>query len=287
MSENNIIISLESTCDLTKEIIEENDLRIIDMNYMINGVDYCSDKDDVISSDLYQKMKNGAKTSTSQINEQRYIDFFTELLQEGKDVMHVAFSSGLSGTYSSALSASEKVNKNFKNKVYVVDSKCACGGHGVIALLAKEYSKDNNIIQLGKYLEKIKYNVAHLYSVDNLKYLANGGRIKKTSATVGNILHIKPVMNVDNNGCLVLLEKVMARRKALRNMLDRFYNSYDENYKTIIVSHADCIEDAKFLCDNIKENKGVEPIITNLGPIIGCHSGPGTITIFYLSKCGR
>lgn len=284
---NNTIISMESTCDLSNEIIAENDFKIIYMDFMIDGEIYSSSEHDVVSTNLYQKMKNGSKTSTSQLNEQRYIDYFTELLKEGKDVMHIAFSSGLSATYNSALQASEKVNKQSKNKVYVVDSKCACGGHGLLGLLAKEYAKDHNVIELGKYLEQMKYNVAHLYSVDNLRYLANGGRIKKSSATIGNILNIKPVMNVDNDGHLIVLEKVMARRKALRSMLDKFYESYDENYKICIVNHADCYQDAEFICKNIKENKGIEPIITNLGPVIGCHSGPGTITIFYVSKNGR
>jgi DegV family protein with EDD domain len=284
---DNIIISMESTCDLSKEIIAENDFRIIYMDFMIDGVVYSSSEHDVVSTNLYQKMKDGAKTSTSQLNEQRYIDFFTDLLKEGKDVMHIAFSSGLSATYSSAMLASEKVNKQFKNKVYVVDSKCACGGHGVLGLLAKDYAKEHNVIELGKYLEQMKYSVAHLFSVDNLKYLANGGRIKKSSATIGNILNIKPVMNVDNEGHLIVLEKVMARRKALRSMLDKFNETYDGNYKFCIINHADCYQDAEFICKNIKENKGINPIITNLGPVIGSHSGPGTITIFYVSKCGR
>ena len=284
---DNIIISMESTCDLSKEIIAENDFRIIYMDFMIDGVVYSSSEHDVVSTNLYQKMKEGAKTSTSQLNEQRYIDFFTDLLKEGKDVMHIAFSSELSATYSSAMLASEKVNKQFKNKVYVVDSKCGCGGHGVLGLLAKDYAKEHNVIELGKYLEQMKYNVAHLFSVDNLKYLANGGRIKKSSATIGNILNIKPVMNVDNEGHLIVLEKVMARRKALRSMLDKFNETYDDNYKLCIINHADCYQDAEFICKNIKENKGINPIITNLGPVIGSHSGPGTITIFYVSKCGR
>lgn len=286
-SSNSVIISMESTCDLSNEIIVENDFKVIYMDFMIDGEVYSSKEDDVVSTNLYQKMKDGAKTSTSQLNEQRYVDFFTDLLKEGKDVVHIAFSSGLSATYSSAVLAAESVNKQFSNKVFVIDSKCACGGHGVLALLAKEYSKGNTVQQLVEYLERMKYNVAHLYSVDNLKYLANGGRIKKSSAMVGNILNIKPVMNVDNEGRLVVLEKVIARRKALRSMIDKFTETYDDNYKTIIINHADCYEDAEFISRNIKENKNVEPIITNLGPVIGCHSGPGTITLFYVSKCGR
>ena len=136
---DNVIISMESTCDLPNDIIAENDFKIVDMDFMIDGVVYSSSEHDVVSTNLYQKMKDGAKTGTSQLNEQRYIDFFTDLLKEGKDVMHIAFSSGLSATYNSALLASEKVNKQSKNKVYVVDSRCACGGHGVLLPLPKRH----------------------------------------------------------------------------------------------------------------------------------------------------
>ena len=209
---NNIIISLEATCDLSSEMIKENDFRIIDMNFLIDGNEFCTDKDDVISSDLYGKMKEGAKTSTSQINQMAYEEFFTELLKEGKDVLHLAFSSGLSQTCQSAINACENVNKNSKNKVYVIDSLCACAGHGLFALIAKKFIDEGADIKSAiKFLEQVKMKISHLFSVDNLKYLANGGRIKKSSAIVGNVLHIKPVMKADNEGKLIVMQKLMSK----------------------------------------------------------------------------
>ncbi len=285
---NNIIISLEATCDLSSEMIKENDFRVIDMNFLIDGNEFCTDKDDVISSDLYGKMKEGAKTSTSQINQMAYEEFFTELLKEGKDVLHLAFSSGLSQTCQSAINACENVNKNSKNKVYVIDSLCACAGHGLFALIAKKFIDEGADIKSAiKFLEQVKMKISHLFSVDNLKYLANGGRIKKSSAIVGNVLHIKPVMKADNEGKLIVMQKLMSRKKALKELLNIYNETCDENYKFCLISHADCLQDAVYIQDNIKALKGVDSVITNLGPIIGSHSGPGTIAFFFVSKYDR
>lgn len=282
------IISLESTCDLPLEIIKENDFKIIDMDFIVEGKIFSTKTDDVVSSGLYEKMKNGARTSTSQINKQEYFVFFSELIKEGKDIIHLAFSSGLSKTYESAMFAAQEINKKSKNKVYVVDSKCACAGHGLFAILCKDYfEKTKNVLKTIEYLEKIKLNVAHVFSVDNLKYLANGGRIKKTSAVVGNILQIKPVMKMDKEGCLCVEEKAMSRKRALRKMVDKYEQNYDENYNYCLISHADCLEDATYIKEQIVRLRNINCTLTNLGPIIGCHSGPGTIALFFISKNQR
>ncbi len=285
---NNIIISMEATCDLSSEMIKENDFRIIDMNFLIDGKEFSTKTDDVVTSNLYGNMREGAKTSTSQINQIVYEEYFTKLLSEGKDVLHLAFSSGLSQTCQSAINASKNVNKNFNNKVYVIDSLCACAGQGLLGLVAKKFIDDGGDIKSAvEYLEKIKLNISHLFSVDNLKYLANGGRIKKSSAIVGNVLHIKPVMKADNEGKLIVVQKVMSRKKALKELLNMYSELCDDNYKFCIISHADCLEDAEYIKENVKELKGLDSVITNLGPIIGSHSGPGTIAIFFVSKYNR
>ncbi len=282
------IISLEATCDLPKETIDKYGFKIIDMQFLIDGKEYNTAEDDVVSSDLYLKMKSGAKTSTSQINKQLYVEFFENLLSEGKDVLHLAFSSGLSQTYQSALEASKEVNENSKNKVYVIDSLCACAGHGLFAILAKEcLDLGMDIKETVKCLEDMKLNVSHVFSVDNLKYLANGGRIKKSSAMVGNILHIKPVMKMDNEGRLVLVQKVISRRKAIKEIFNKYVETFNPKYKHCIISHADCIEDAKHLEKLIKDFRDIDCTITNLGAIIGSHSGPGTLALFFVAKNHR
>ena len=287
-NKNKILISMEATCDLSSDIIRENDFRIIDMNFLIDGKEFCTDNDDVVSSELYGKMKQGAKTSTSQVNQMAYEEFFNELLKEGKDVLHLAFSSGLSETYQSAIKASATVNKGSKNKVYVVDTLCACAGQGLLALVAKELVDAGlDIISLGAQIEQMKMKVSHIFSVDNLKYLANGGRIKKSSALVGNVLHIKPVMHANGEGKLVVLQKVMSRKKALKELINIYNDTSDDSYKYCIISHADCLQDALYIKQQIKTLKGIDSLITNLGPIIGSHSGPGTIAFFFISKQSR
>ena len=283
-----IIISMEATCDLDQSTIKENDFRIIDMNFLVDGKEFCTKDDNVVSTNLYGKMKEGAKTSTSQVNQIAYEEFFCELLKEGKDVLHLAFSSGLSQTYQSAINASENVNKSFKNKVYVIDSLCACAGQGLFALIAQQIINDGMDIKSAvRFLEDMKMKVSHLFSVDNLKYLANGGRIKKSSAIIGNVLNIKPVMRADGQGKLVVLQKVMSRKKALKELLNIYSETCDDTYKFAIVSHADCLDDALYIKEKIKQIKGVDSEITNLGPIIGSHSGPGTIALFFVSKFDR
>lgn len=285
---DNVIISLEATCDLTPALIKEYDLNVVNMHFMIDGEDYDTSTSSVSSSRLYEKMRKGSKTSTSQVNESIYTEFFENLLQQNKPIIHLAFSSGLSNTYFTALSASDKINAKYGKKIYVVDSLCACGGHGMYAILVREFAKNaSSVDEIVDYAEKLKHNINHVFSVDHLKYLANGGRIKRTSATIGTLLNIKPVMRVDEVGKLVVTGKVMSRKKALLAMCDKFFKAYDKNYTHVFISHADCLSDAEFIKSTILKSTSINVTITDLGPVIGCHSGPGTISLYFVSTNGR
>ena len=279
----NIIISSEATCDLPKELIEKYDIKVIDMDFIINGDAYSTANNTVTSTNLYQKMKNGIRTSTSQVNIQTYEDFFTTQLEYG-NVLHIAFSSGLSDTYKSAVTASKIVNeKSDKYKVYVIDSLCACSGQGLLAILSKIYSKKTkNIHKLIDFVENLKLNINHIFTVDNLKYLANGGRIKQSTALIGNLINIKPVMRMDANGHLVIQNKVLCRKKALQALSNKLIESIDSKSDIIFISHANCINDAEICAQRIEESTNIKPIITDLGPVIGSHSGPGTLAIFFV-----
>lgn len=280
-----INISLEATCDLSKELINKYNFKVIDMDFLIDGEVYNTSTDTVLSTKLYEKMRNGARTSTSQVNEQIYVEHFTELLKEGKDVLHLAFSSGLSNTYNSAKQASEKVNKGSKNKVYVVDTLCACSGTGMLAILVHNYCLSaKNIKQVVEYVESIKLKLNHCFSVDNLKYLANGGRLKSSAAIMGNLLNIKPVMRMDNAGKLENVKKVFSRKKALSVLANEMLERYDPAYDICFISHADCLEDANYIADIIKSKINIEIFTENLGPVIGSHSGPGTIAVYYIAE---
>jgi len=279
-----IIISMEATCDLPKDIVEKYNFKIVNMDFMVDDDIYSTSKDDVTSTRLYAKMKNGSKTSTSQVNEQLYTEFFEELIKQGKPILHIAFSSGLSKTYDCAVKSAEELNKKYGSKIFVVDSLCACSGHGYLGVLASEYAKKaKDITDLVKYVEKTKMQLCHDFTVDNLKYLANGGRVKASTAFVGNILNIKPIMKMDNEGHLCSCSKVISRKKSLTTLYKQFVDKKDDNFKTIFISHADCRDDAMLIYNLVKENTDFEPILTDLGPVIGSHSGPGTIALFYLS----
>ena len=282
----NLIISLEATCDLPKNIIEEYNLSVANMEFMIEDEIYTTEKDDVVSSDLYKRMREGKKTKTSQINEENYYQYFKGLVSSGKKVLHLAFSSGQSSTYFSAKKAAERVNEEKKQKlVYVVDSLCACSGQGFYGILVKEFAdKNENLDKIVSYAEKLKRKIAHSFSVDDLKYHYRGGRIKQSKAIIGSLLGIKPVLRVDDEGRLVQMKNVMSRKKALRTIFDVYENSRDKNFDEVFISHADCLKDAETLAGFIKGKYGITPLITDLGPIIGCHSGPGTIALFFVAS---
>lgn len=279
-----LTITLESTCDLPRETIKEYNLDVIDMDFLIGEEKYNTATDDVVTTNLYQKMREGQKTSTSQINQTNYYEFFEKELQKGKPILHLAFSSGLSNTYLSSKQASEEINAKYGKKVYVIDTICACSGHGVIAIMARRLANQmDSLDELVDKIESIKLKLKHDFSVDNLKYLANGGRIKSSSAFIGNILNIKPVMKTDDEGKLVVCGKVISRKKSLNALVDDFVKTYDSSYDICYIAHADCLEDAVYMANLIKEKTGVNATITNLGPIIGCHSGPGTISLYFFS----
>lgn len=281
----NLIISLETTCDLSEELLKKYDFKVVDMEFLINGEVYNTAHDTVESTGLYTKMREGVKTSTSQVNEAIYEEHFSKLLESGKDVLHLAFSSGLSNTYLSAKSAAEKLNEKSKNKVYVVDSLCACSGHGLFAIYVKRFADQaDDIEKVVTYAENIKWGLNQIFTVDSLKYLANGGRVKTSTAIVGNLLNIKPILRVDNDGHLENTSKVFSRKKSLVTLCEKVVSNYDPQYDMCFVSHADSESDAKFVADYISSNTSLSVTIENLGPVIGCHSGPGTIAIFYMSN---
>lgn len=281
----NVIISLEATCDLSQEIIKENDLRVLNMDFMIEDQVFNTIKDDVVSTNLYASMKEGKKTSTSQINEELYTEKFKELLKENKNIVHLALSSGLSNTFESAKKAAQKLNSENTNKIYVIDSLCACAGQGFLGILAKKYSeKAQTIEDLINYINTTKMKMNHIFTVDNLKYLKNGGRVKASTALIGNILNIKPVMKCDENGHLVAYSKVISRKKSLIAIVDKMKECFDDSVKTCYLSHADCLEDALFVSNEIKNKLNVNVVLTNLGPVIGSHSGPGTLALFFIGK---
>lgn len=284
-----VIISLEATCDLEKEMIEDNNLSVVDMNFQVDGNEFNTEKDDVKTTLLYEKMRKKLKTGTSQINEFTYREHFENLLKLGKPIVHLAFSSGLSGTGLVAKKVADELNEKYSNKIQVVDTLCACSGHGMIGIIAREYAnKCDRMEELVDYLESLKHRIYHLFTVDTLSYLANGGRVDPKKAFLGNLLNIKPVMQMSGEGKLEVLHKVISRKKSILTLVNMVEKKYDEeNAGYCFISHADCLEDALLLKNKVEESTNLKPIITNLGPVIGSHSGPGTLAVYFIGKENR
>lgn len=282
-----LIISLEATCDLPKELAEKYRFKITPMNFYVDGKEFCTDADTVATSGIYEKMENDARTSTSQISEATYEEYFGAFAKTGKPVLHIAFSSGISGTYRQAVMAAEALNAAGCN-IYVVDSRCGGAAQGLLGILCAEYAEGaENVGAVIKYIEEIRFRMEHAFTVDNLKYLARGGRLGGLAAFVGNMLKIKPVMKVDEHGKLMLDKKVLSRQRAIRTLFADYKEARDVSCEWCFISHAGCLEDARALADMIVSETGVEPVIYDLGPVLGSHAGPGTLAMFYLSVNSR
>lgn len=279
-----LTITLESACDLDKRLIDKYDLKIIDMNYMIGDNEFSTASHDIFQSQIYDSMKKGERVLTSQINEEEYETFFEQNIQGNKPILHIGFSSGLSGTIDNAKAAAEIINKKHGRRlVYVVDTLCGSCGQGMLAMFVREFALCADTLQeVLNFVDDVKLKINHCYTLDDLKYQVMGGRIKPAVALIGKLLNIKPVMRLDDNGKLALVSKVFSRKKAIISLAERCNKCIDCDYKIIIIAHANCEGDANLLSEQINKNISIKPIILNLGPIIGGHSGPGTLSIYYV-----
>ncbi len=277
------ILATDSACDLPKEMLAEMNIESRDLTYIIDGVEYDDDVSDKVEfHEFYDKMRNGAKTNTSMINEDAARSFMTELLQRGEDILYLSFDSALSGTYANFKRVAEELNATAKNKICVVDSLCAAGGQGLFVTLVNEKRLSGaSFDETCEYAENIKQHIMHYFTVDDLKYLARGGRLSKGTAIVGNLINIKPVLHVDPIGRLVPFKKVFGRKKSVKALFERMVERYNGESKLVYISHGDCYDDAKLLADMIKEQFGLDVKFLPLDYVIGSHSGPGTLALFF------
>ncbi len=280
-----VIISMESTCDLSEELIKKYDFRILDMNFIVDGIEYSTKNDSVVSTNLYQKMREGKKVSTYQVSPDAYRNHFNELLKENKPIIHLIFSSGLSGMYNNCFNVVKELNSVNQNKIFAVDTISGCSGQGLLGILTRLKANDaNKISDVLDYVVKIKEHINHTFTVDTLKYLLNGGRIRFSKYVFSEIFNIKPFMIVDSEGKLFVSKRIVTRKKTIDAIYEKYALERDKSSNLVIISHADCLSDAKYLASKIKNNLNIDSIITDLGPIIGSHSGPGTLSIYYLGK---
>ncbi len=282
---DDIIISVESTCDLPEEISSPLGIRIINMEYSVDGERHLMGDGAYTMHEFYDKMRAGAVTKTAQVNEYDAEAHLESLLKEGKDVIHLAFSSSLSGTAGSFITAAENLKPKYPDrKLAVVDTLCACGGQGFLAVAVAEYSKTHGFDETVAYAEALKHRIVHYFVVDDLKYLARGGRISKATALLGNAIHMKPVMHMDKEGKLVPYRKVLSRKKSVLALADYTADKFDRSIERIYIAHADCPEEADLLSRHVEKATGIKPVVFDLGMVIGSHSGPGTLSVYFTAE---
>ncbi len=283
-------IITDSSANLTDALIDALNIEIISLSYFVGEKQYESYVKGVKTdySGFYSMLRSKESVTTSLVSYERCREAIEPLLKEGKDVLYIAFSSGLSGTYQSAKTCVDDLQKEYPDrKVFVVDSLCASMGEGLLVYHAAQQQKAGKTIEeTVAWLEENKLNLCHWFTVDDLFFLKRGGRVSSTTAVVGTVLGIKPVMHVDNEGKLILVSKARGRRNALNALVDRMaQTAIDPKNQVIFISHGDCLSDAEYVADQVKKRFGVKEIVINyVDPVIGAHSGPGTLALFFLGS---
>ena len=281
------VITTDNNSDLPESYYAEHNVGCTYLSYSMDGQNY-SHENFLPVEEFYDKMRKGSMPTTAQVNPEAAKALMEPYLKEGKDILHIAFSSGLSGSYNSARIAGEELMEKYPDrKIIVLDSLAASLGQGMIVYLAQQQKEEGKSIdEVAQWVKDHRLNVVHAFTVDDLNHLYRGGRVSKTTAVVGGVLNIKPVLHVDNEGKLIPVGKVRGRKKsllALVDMMDQKLGSYKDSCDTIFVSHGDCIEDAQFVIDKIKEKYPIKTVLVNyVGATIGAHSGPGTVAFFFL-----
>ena len=281
------IIFADVSIDVDKKFAAENDVRYIPMEYSLGEeIFYCTEpENDEMMHNYYDKLRNKIKTQTTQITPNKYIDIFEPLVKEGKSILYISLSSGLSNTYDSARLAVQNLKEDYDNvNIEVIDSLGATGGMGLLVESAVT-NRDNgmSLEENATWLRKHAMKLRHWVKVEDLMYLMRGGRVSATSAIMGTALNIKPILTINKEGKLVTVDKKRGNKQAIKALLDKFAEDFDATVSNVVyINCADCIEDAKMLKEKVLELKPyVEVKITMLSPIIGAHTGPDMIALIY------
>lgn len=277
-------IITDSTMDMSKKLADEMAVDVLPLLFSIDGKEY---KDnfgaDMDPHIFYEKVREGKMPSTALINTERFLAHFRSCLENGADIVYIAFSSALSGTCQCAMQAGAQLKEEFPDRgIYIIDSLCASMGEGLLVWQAAKL-RDGGMgaAELADWLEKNKRRVVHWFTVDDINHLRRGGRITATQALLGSLMKIKPVMHVDDEGRLVPMEKVLGRRKSLSTIVGNLAERYDGTVKAVFISHGDVPEEAHMVELMIKEKLPDVEVQTHMvGPVVGAHSGPGTMAVY-------
>lgn len=281
------IITVNSTVDLPKEWLVRRKVPVVPLRYTIDGKTY-EDMAGLSPKEFFGKLREGKMSVTSQVNPGEAKEALRPFLLEGKDILHLAFSSGLSGTCNSMRIAAEELMEEFPDqKVMVIDTLCACLGEGLLLYYAlKRKSEGCSMEETAKWVEENKLHVCHNVTIDDLDHLHRGGRISKTVAVLGGMVKIKPMIHMDDQGTLQVIGKERGRRKSLNKIVDTAVEqSKGWENDIIMITHGDCEEDAGYVAELVREKMGIDNIlVNNIGTVIGSHTGPGVVAVFCMGQ---
>ena len=288
---NKYVLVTDSSCDLSEAMVRELDLSVLPLSFHIGEDSYKDhpDRREMDPKDFYDRIRGGAMPTTSAVNPEEYIEHLTPFLKQGQDVLVLAFSSGLSTTCQSAQIAAAELSERYpERKLLVVDTLCASMGQGLLCWhAAQKRLAGESMEAVRDWCEENKLRLCHWFTVDDLMHLKRGGRVSAATAVVGTMLQIKPVLHVDDEGRLINVSKARGRRASLDALVSKAGELATEPaaQRLMLISHSDCETDAQYVADQIKEKYSVPRIeLNNIGPVIGSHTGPGCVALFFLGE---
>lgn len=285
---NDFLIITDSTCDMPQEMADELGLAILPIRVSMEDMEYAHylDGRELGFHEFYEKLRAGVPAKTSAANQEDFLSLMEPALAAGRDVLYIGFSSGLSSTYNvGVMTAAQLAEKYPERKVYTVDSLSASFGEGLLVYHAVQQKlAGKNIDEVRAFVEENRLHLCHWFTVDDLQHLKRGGRVSAAAAAFGTMLNIKPVLHVDDEGHLIPVSKVQGRTASIKALLKKMQETaVNPTEQVVFISHGDCEKDAEKLAAMVRESIGPKEIILNpIGPVIGAHSGPGTVALFFL-----
>ena len=282
------VIFTDTGCDIKPDVLKKWDVEYINLTFRFDDEDREFSNDDMTIDQFYGRMREGASVKTSTINPENFALSFEKALSAGKDVLYIGFSSGLSTTFNSSRIAAEELSDSYPDrKIIVVDSLCASAGLGMLVYFAVQKRQNGESIEdVASYIDEIKHSICHWVTVEDLEYLKRGGRISPTVAFAGKALGIKPIIHANSEGKLDSIGKARGRRASLTALADKYGElAVEVNGGMVFISHADAAEDVDTVIGMLRSRYSVSvELISDIGPVVGAHAGPGTIALFFVGK---
>ena len=281
------VIFTDSSCDLPASLVKEWGIEILSLEVNIEGIGTFLNHE-IEPAKFYGYLRDKRPVKTAAANMEGFVNAFEKIVSEGKDILYIGFSTGLSATYVAGKNAAEEVmEKHPECKILTVDSLCAALGQGLLVKYAVDKKNTGATLEeLAAYVEGLKLNLAHWFTVEDLFFLKRGGRVSAATAVMGTVLQIKPVMHVDNEGRLINMAKARGRDASIKAIFAKMKETaIDPEKQTVYICHGDCYDDAKKLADMVTAEFGITDILIDyVGPVIGAHSGPGTLALFFIGR---